>query len=100
MEITKVSVRRIESSNPKMKGTAYVELDNCFAIENIRIIEKSDGSLFAAMPSRKKQNGEFHDICHPINEETRNLFNSKIIDEYNRIEVPEINNSETDTDEE
>ena len=100
MEITKVSVRRIESSNPKMKGTAYVELDNCFAVENIRIIEKSDGSLFAAMPSRKKQNGEFHDICHPINEETRNLFNSKIIDEYNRIEVPEINNSETDTDEE
>ena len=100
MEITKVSVRRIESSNPKMKGTAYVELDNCFAIENIRIIEKSDGSLFAAMPSRKKQNGEFHDICHPINEETRNLFNSKMIDEYNRIEVPEINNSETDTDEE
>lgn len=85
MEITKVSVRKVESSNPKMKGTAYVELDNSFAIENIRIIEKADGSLFAAMPSRKRQNGEFHDICHPINEDTRKLFNDTIIEEYNNI---------------
>lgn len=89
MEITKVSVRKVESSNPKMKGTAYVELDNSFAIENIRIIEKADGSLFAAMPSRKRQNGEFHDICHPINEETRKLFNDAIIEEYNKINETE-----------
>ena len=89
MEITKVSVRKVESSNPKMKGTAYVELDNCFAIENIRIIEKADGSLFAAMPSRKRQSGEFHDICHPINEETRKLFNDAIIEEYNKLNETE-----------
>ena len=102
MEITKISVRRIGSSNPKMKGTAYVELDNCFAIENIRIIEKADGSLFAAMPSRKKPNGEFHDICHPINEETRNMFNSKIVAEYNRIDISttEEENIETELEEE
>ena len=89
MEITKVSVRKIESTNPKMKGTAYVEIDNCFAIENIRIIEKADGTLFAAMPSRKRQNGEFHDICHPINEATRKLFNETIIEEYNKISSEE-----------
>jgi len=100
MEITKISVRKIESSNPKMKGTAYVELDNCFAIENIRIIEKADGTLFAAMPSRKKQNGEFHDICHPINEETRNMFNSKIIDEYNKLNTSgEIEETEPEEEE-
>ena len=99
MEITRVSVRKVESSNPKMKGTAYVELDNCFAIENIRIIEKSDGSLFAAMPSRKRQNGEFHDICHPINEETRNLFNKTIIDEYNKLDDEEEEKEEEDKEE-
>jgi stage V sporulation protein G len=86
MKITKVSVRKVENGNPKMKGTAYIEIDNCFAIENIRIIEKNDGSLFAAMPSKKRNDGEFHDICHPINEETRNMFNKAIIDEYNNIE--------------
>lgn len=86
MKITKVSVRKVENGNPKMKGTAYIEIDNCFAIENIRIIEKNDGSLFAAMPSKKRNDGEFHDICHPINEETRNMFNRAIIDEYNNID--------------
>lgn len=94
MEITKVSIRKVDNGNPKMKGTAYVELDNCFAIENIRIIEKNDGTLFAAMPSKKRNDGEFHDICHPINEETREMFNKTIIDEYNDIASMEAENVE------
>lgn len=94
MEITKVSIRKVDNGNPKMKGTAYVELDNCFAIENIRIIEKNDGTLFAAMPSKKRNDGEFHDICHPINEETREMFNKAIIDEYNDIISMEAENVE------
>lgn len=94
MEITKVSIRKVDNGNPKMKGTAYVELDNCFAIENIRIIEKNDGTLFAAMPSKKRNDGEFHDICHPINEETREMFNKVIIDEYNDIASMEAENVE------
>lgn len=85
MKITKISVRKVESSNPRMKGTAYVELDECFAIENIRIIERQDGTLFAAMPSKKTANGEYKDTCHPINEETRNMFNEAITEEYNRV---------------
>ena len=85
MKITKVSVRKVENSNPRMKGTAYVELDECFAIENIRIIERQDGTLFAAMPSKKNANGEYKDTCHPINEEARKMFNDAIIEEYNRM---------------
>lgn len=85
MKITKVLVRKVENSNPRMKGTAYVELDECFAIENIRIIERQDGTLFAAMPSKKNANGEYRDTCHPINEETRKLFNDVIIEEYKNV---------------
>ena len=89
-----VIIRKVDNGNPKMKGTAYVELDNCFAIENIRIIEKNDGTLFVAMPSKKRNDGEFHDICHPINEETREMFNKAIIDEYNDVESMETENIE------
>lgn len=85
MEVTKVSIRKIENSNPRMKGTAYVELDNAFAIEHIRIIERADGSIFAAMPSQKTASGEFRDTCHPINKETRDMLNKAIIDEYNKV---------------
>lgn len=85
MKITKVSVKKVENSNPRMKGTAYVELDECFAIENIRIIERQDGTLFAAMPSKKMPNGEYKDTCHPVNEETRKMFNETIIEAYNNL---------------
>lgn len=85
MKITKVSVRKVENSNPRMKGTAYVELDECFAIENIRIIERQDGTLFAAMPSKKTPSGEYKDTCHPINEEARKMFNDTIVEAYNNL---------------
>lgn len=84
MKITSVTVRKVENGNPRMKGIASIKLDECFAINGIRIIEKTDG-LFAAMPSKKGVDGEFHDICHPINEETRKMFNEAVIDEYNKI---------------
>ncbi len=90
MKITKVSVRKVENGNPKMKGSAYVEIDDCFAIEHIRVIERADGTLFAAMPSKKGLDGEYHDSCHPINEETRKMFNDAVVEEYNRIkDLPE-----------
>lgn len=92
MEITKVSVRKVENGNPRMKGTAYVEIDNCFAIEHIRIIERNDGTLFAAMPSKKGFDGEYRDSCHPINEETRKMFNDTIIEEYNKIKDETVEN--------
>jgi stage V sporulation protein G len=85
MKVTKVSVRIVENGTPRMKGTAYVEVDDCLAIENIRIIERADGSLFAAMPSKKGLDGQYHDSCHPTNQETRDMFNDAVIEEYKRI---------------
>lgn len=85
MKITNVRVRKVENGNPKMKGSAYVEIDGCFAIEHIRIIERADGTLFAAMPSKPGADGKHHDLCHPVNEETRKMFDEAVIAEYNRI---------------
>lgn len=85
MKITKVDVKLVNNEKPQMKGRAYIEIDDCFAIENVRIIEKSDGTLFAAMPSKKCSDGQHRDTCHPINEETRKMFNEVVIAEYNRV---------------
>ena len=68
-----------------MKGIASVLLDDCFVIRDIRIIEGKDG-LFIAMPSRKNADGEYHDIAHPINAETRKIFEDAIFAEYNKEE--------------
>ena len=82
MKITSVNVRKIEKEESRMKGIASVVIDDCFAIKDIRIIEGEKG-LFIAMPSRKYPNGEYRDVAHPINAETRAMFEDAIIEEYN-----------------
>lgn len=66
-----------------MKGIASVLLDDCFAIHDIRIISRDKG-LFVAMPSRKTATGEYKDIVHPTNAETRALFEEAILAEYEK----------------
>ena len=85
MKITSVNVRKVEKEDSRMKGIASVLLDDCFAIHDIRIIE-GDNGLFIAMPSRKNADGEYHDIAHPINAETRKMFEDAIFEAYNKEE--------------
>lgn len=85
LQITSVNIRRIEKENSRMKGIASVLIDDCFAVHDIRIIQ-GDNGLFIAMPSRL-QNGEYRDIAHPINQETRKLFEDAIFEAYNNAEV-------------
>lgn len=81
MQITSVNVKKIEKEESRMKGIASVLIDDCFAIRDIRIIEGNEG-LFIAMPSRKNADGEYHDIAHPINAETRKMFEDAIFEAY------------------
>ncbi len=85
MKITSVNVRKVEKEGSRMKGIASVLIDDCFAIHDIRIIE-GDNGLFIAMPSRKTANGGYRDIAHPINPETRALFEEAILEAYKTAE--------------
>lgn len=68
-----------------MKGIVSVVIDDCFVIRDIRIIQ-GDDKLFIAMPSRKVADDKHHDIAHPINQETREMFEKAILDAYNEAE--------------
>ena len=85
MQITSVNVKKYDKEESKMKGIASVLIDDCFVIRDIRIIEGNDG-LFIAMPSRRKNDGEYQDVAHPINAETRKMFEDEIFEEYNKVE--------------
>lgn len=82
MEITKVRVHKVDREDSRLKGYASVTIDDCFVVNNIRIIE-GENRLFCAMPSRKVNDEKYEDIVHPTNSETRELFESKILEEYN-----------------
>lgn len=88
MQITDVRLRKVNSEN-RMKAVASVTFDNEFAVHDIKVIESQNG-LFIAMPSRKTPNGEFKDIAHPINPETREKIQKAILEAY---EAPETEQS-------
>ena len=87
MEITDVRLRKVNSEN-RMRAVASVTFDNEFAVHDIKVIESHYG-LFIAMPSRKTQNGEFKDIAHPINAETREKIRKAILEAYEAPETEE-----------
>ena len=84
LEITDIRVKKIlteNSAESKMKAVVSVTFDDAFVVHDIKIIEGQD-KLFTAMPSRKTQDGEFKDIAHPINRETRLKLEEAILAEY------------------
>ena len=83
MQITDVRVRKIEKEG-KMKAVVSITLDNEFVVHDIKVIN-GDNGLFIAMPSVKRKDGEFKDVAHPINSETRDMIQRTIIDKYNEV---------------
>jgi stage V sporulation protein G len=81
MEITEVKVFPIHEE--KLKAFVSIVFDHCFMVNDIKIIQGRDG-LFISMPSRKKKNGEFKDVAHPLNNETRRMIEEKVLAEYDR----------------
>ncbi len=82
MEITEVKVFPIQEE--KLKAFVSIVFDHCFMINDIKIIQGRDG-LFISMPSRKKKNGEFKDVAHPLNNETRRMIEDQVLAEYDRV---------------
>lgn len=82
MTITDVRVRKVAKEG-KMKAVVSITLDGEFVVHDIKVIEGEKG-LFIAMPSRKVADGDYRDIAHPINSETREHIQSLILEAYEK----------------
>ena len=80
MTITDVRIRKIAAEG-KMKAIVSITFDNEFVVHDIKVIE-GQNVLFIAMPSRKTPDGEFKDIAHPINTDTREKIQESILKAY------------------
>ena len=81
MQITDVRVKKITKEG-KMKAIVSITIDDEFVVHDIKVIE-GDKGLFIAMPSKKSLDGEYRDIAHPINSETRESVQNIILAKYN-----------------
>lgn len=86
MKITDVRIRKVDKDT-KMRAVVSITIEDVFVVHDIKVIDGEKG-LFIAMPSRKSSDGEYRDIAHPINSETRNELQDLILAKY-KEEFPE-----------
>ena len=81
MKISDVRVRLVKKDDSKLKAVASITIDDCFVIHDIKVIDGTEG-YFVAMPSRKTSDGEYKDIAHPINSETRQTVIDAVLEAF------------------
>ncbi len=79
MEITEIKVFPVDEE--KLKAFVSIVFDRCFMVNDIKVIQGRE-SLFISMPSRRKRNGRFKDVAHPLNNETRRMIEDQVLAEY------------------
>ena len=82
MEITEVKVTTVDQD--QLKAYVTIVLDHCFVVRDVKVIRGPKG-FFVAMPSKKRKDGTFRDIAHPINRETREKMEAAILDAYQNV---------------
>lgn len=84
MKIDDVRIREIRNPESKLKAVVSLTIDNCFVVHDIKIFERDNGFTIA-MPSRKTADGKYKDIAHPLNSETRQMFQEIVLSAYDRF---------------
>lgn len=79
MNITEIKVFPVNEE--KLKAYITIVIDNCFVVRDLKVISGNTG-LFVAMPSKRRKDGTFKDLAHPLNQETRNKMEKLILDTY------------------
>ena len=84
MKITDVKVFPVDED--KLKAYATITFENCFIVRDLKVISGNKG-YFIAMPSKKRKDGTFRDVAHPLNSETRKMIEDAVLEVYERENV-------------
>jgi stage V sporulation protein G len=81
MEVTEVKICPVQED--RLRAYATIIFDHCFVVRDLKVISGNNG-LFVAMPSKKRKDGTYRDTAHPLNNETRQMIESKVLEEYSK----------------
>lgn len=81
MKITEVKVFPVNED--RLKAYVAITFEDCFVVRDLKVIQ-GPGGLFVAMPSKKRKDGQFRDIAHPLNQETRAMIEDAVFAEYEK----------------
>lgn len=83
MNITDIRIRLVTKDDSKLKAVASFTIDDAFVVHDVKVIEGANG-YFIAMPPKRTPSGEYRDIVHPLNTETREMISSAILAAYEK----------------
>ena len=81
MKISDVRIRLMQNDDTKLKAVASITIDDCFVVHYIKVLEGNQG-FFVSMPSRKTPDGQYKDVAHPINTDTREQLNKVVLEAF------------------
>jgi len=79
MKITEIRVFPVDEE--KLKAYITIVLDDCFVVRDLKVIQGNAG-LFVAMPNKRRKDGQYRDIAHPLNQDTRTDMEEEILKAY------------------
>ncbi len=85
MNVTEVRVFPVVKEDERLKAFATIIFDDCFIVRDLKVIDGAEG-LFVAMPSKKRRDGDYRDIAHPLNNVMRETIESAVLDEYGEMD--------------
>ena len=94
MKVTEVRINPAKGG--KVRAFASIVIDDCFIVNDLRVLEGREGQHFVTMPARKARNGQLRDIAHPLNSETRKEIESRVLEEFDRAVRDRVVASKTD----
>jgi len=86
LKISDVRIRLIQKDDSKLKAVASITIDECFVVHDIKVLEGTQG-YFISMPSRKTPDGQYKDVAHPLNTETREELNKIVLSEFEKAKA-------------
>jgi stage V sporulation protein G len=81
MDVTEVRVFPVQEN--RLKAYVTITFDHCFVVRDLKVIDGTKG-LFVAMPSKKRKDGSYRDMAHPLDNTTRQMIETKVLVEYNK----------------
>lgn len=84
LNITDIRIKVVDNEDTKIRAIASITIDGCFVVHDLKVIASDKGD-FVVMPSKKTKEGKFQDLAHPINTETRNMIQDKVLAKYNEV---------------
>ncbi|TWH59305.1 stage V sporulation protein G [Desulfitobacterium sp. LBE] len=89
----KAEIKKTFEDKGKLKAVANLVFEDGFVVKNVRLVEGVKGQ-FVSMPSHKKNDGNYIEVCHPISSKVREQIEKCVMEAYQNVMMASVANAD------